>query len=357
MGDGLRIAQIAPVAAPVSVDTGQSIEQLVSLLTEELVRRGHDVTLFATGDSRTSATLHSVYSRGYFDDPDLWDWRFHEMMNAAAAFERAHEFDLIHSHCYYFALPFTRLVSTPILHTDHVNLGLDVPAAYRRYPEVRVAAPSVSHSRQMSGVSTTVIHHGIDIDAFPFMPNRGDYLLFLGRMEPEKGPVGAVRAAGAVGLPLILAGPPSDYFYEEVAPLVDGVGVSFVGPVGSERRNQLLAGAAALIFPIQAPEPFGLVMIEAMACGTPVAAIPLGAVAEIVDPGVTGFLADDADSLPAAIRSCLSLDRRTVREAARRRFHYHRMVDEYEQLYASIASSPHQGWHRSPTRPASSSVA
>jgi glycosyltransferase involved in cell wall biosynthesis len=336
--DQLRIAQIAPVAAPVSSDTGQSIEQLVHLLTEELVLRGHDVTLFATGDSRTSAALQSVYPRGYFDDPDLWDWRFHEMMNAAAAFERAADFDLIHSHCYYFALAFTRLVGVPILHTDHVNLGVDVPAAYRRYPEVHVVAPSLSHSRQMSGVKTTVIHNGIDVDSFPFSSRRGDYLLFLGRMEWDKGPVGAIEAARDVGLPLILAGPPSDYFEEEVAPLVDDDEVVFVGSVGVQRRNELLAGAAALVFPIQAPEPFGLVMVEAMACGTPVAAISLGAVPEIVDPGITGFLADGSGSLPAAIRSCLTLDRELVRETVRKRFHYRLMVDEYERLYSSMAS-------------------
>lgn len=344
MSDRLRIAQVAPVAAPVSSDTGQSIEQHISVLTEELVRRGHDVTLFATADSQTSATLASVYLRGYFDDDDLWDWRFHETMNAAAAFERAEQFDLIHCHCYYHALPFTRLVSTPVLHTDHVNLGLDVPAAYRRYPEVHLVAPSVSHSRQMTGLSPAVIHHGIDVDAFPFSAAPGDFLLFLGRMELEKGPVAAVQAARASGLPLVLAGPPGDYFDLEVAPLVDGVEVSFVGPVGRQRRNELLAGAAALVFPIQAPEPFGMVMIEAMACGTPVAAIPLGAVPEIVDPGVTGFLAADAASVPAAIRACLTLDRRRIREVARRRFHYERMVDDYEQLYASILAAPRSGW-------------
>jgi glycosyltransferase involved in cell wall biosynthesis len=231
-----------------------------------------------------------------------------------------------------------------VLHTDHVNLGLDVPAAYRRYPEVHVVAPSVSHSRQMTGVSTTVIHHGIDVDTFPFSSRRGQYLLFLGRMEWDKGPVGAIEAARAVGLPLVLAGPPSDYYEQEVAPLVDGDEVSFVGPVDTERRNELLAGAAALVFPIQAPEPFGLVMIEAMASGTPVAAVPLGAVPEIVDPGVTGFLADDAEALPAAIRSCLTLERRDVREATRRRFHYHRMVDEYEQLYSRIVSPLRPEW-------------
>lgn len=339
----MRIAQVAPVAAPVSAETGQSIEQLMFLLIEELVRRGHEVTLFATGDSRTSATLHSVYARGYHDDPELWDWRLHEMMNAAAAFERADEFDLIHCHCYQFGLPFTRLVSTPVLHTDHVNAGSDVAAAYRRYPEVHVVAPSASHSRQMPGVTPAVIQHGIDIDAFPFSPTAGDYLLFLGRMDWDKGPVGAVSAARAAGLPLVLAGPPSDYFTSDVAPLVDGVEVRFVGAVDRERRNELLAGAAVLVFPVQAPEPFGLVMVEAMACGTPVAAIPLGSVSEIVEPGATGFLAEDVESLPEAIRSCLHLDRRRIREEAERRFHYRRMVDDHEQLYARIVAGDRAG--------------
>jgi glycosyltransferase involved in cell wall biosynthesis len=332
----LRIAQVAPVAAPVSIDAEQSIEQIMYLLIEELVRRGHDVTLFATGDSRTSAALHSLYALGYHHDDELWDWRLHETLNAAAAFERADEFDLIHCHCYQFGLPFTRLVRTPVLHTDHVNVGSDVAAAYRRYPEVRLVAPSVSHSRQMTGLTPTVIYHGVDVAAFPFSARSGDYLLFLGRMEPEKGPVEAVLAARTLGMPLVLAGPPSDHFTEEVEPLVDGVEVTFVGAVGRERRNQLLAGAAALVFPSHWQEPFGLVMVEAMACGTPVAAISAGAVPEIVDPGVTGFLANEVESLPDAIRTCLSLDRRRIRVQVERRFHYRRMVDDYEKLYARI---------------------
>jgi glycosyltransferase involved in cell wall biosynthesis len=188
----------------------------------------------------------------------------------------------------------------------------------------------------MAGLRPAVIHHGIDVEAFPFSSVAGDYLLFLGRLEQDKGPVTAVHAAREVGLPLVLAGPPSDYFTAEVAPLVDGVQVRYVGPVGRERRNQLLAGAATLVFPVTAPEPFGMVMIEAMACGTPVAAIPLGAVPEIVDPGVTGFLAADAASVPAAIESCLTLSREQVREVARRRFHYRRMVDDHERLYEQI---------------------
>jgi glycosyltransferase involved in cell wall biosynthesis len=343
VSDRLRVAQIAPVAAPVSIETGQSIEQLVYLLTEELVRRGHDVTLFATADSQTSAELHSVYSRGYHDDPDLWEWQLHEMINAAAAFERADEFDLIHCHCYQFALPFSRLVDTPVLHSDHIPGGPDAAAAYRRYPEVHLVAPSLAHARQMTGLTPAVIHHGIDVGAFPFSPARGDYLLFLGRMEEDKGPVAAIEAARAVEMPLVLAGPPSEYFTDHVAPLVDGVEVEFVGEVGRTRRNELLARAAALVFPIQWAEPFGLVMVEAMACGTPVAATPEGAVPEVIDPGVTGFLAGDVASLPEAIRSCLTLDRGRIREVAQRHFHYRRMVDDYEALYGRILASTAAG--------------
>lgn len=336
MSDRLRIAQIAPVAAPVRQRTGRSIEQVVYLMTEELIRRGHDVTLFATADSETSARLESVYRRGYCDDPDLWDWRFHEALNAAAAFERAGEFDLIHSHCYYFALPFTRLVSTPVLHTDHIIVGPDVAGAYRRYPEAHVVAPSAAHARQLPGAATSVIHHGIDVDAFsPTIRHRG-YVLFLGQMEAAKGPVLAVQAARECGLPLVMAGPAGEYYHEEVAPLVDGKQVSFVGAVGSKRRHELLAGAAALVFPVQQPEPFGLVMVEAMACGTPVAALSRGSVPEVVDPGVTGFLADAPGSLPEAIRSSLTLDRRRIRAAVERRFDYRRMVAEYEELYFRI---------------------
>jgi glycosyltransferase involved in cell wall biosynthesis len=337
VADPLRIAQVAPVAMAVEPGGGDSIEQLVFLLTEELVRRGHEVTLFATGDSRTSAQLSSVYARGYEHEPGLWDWYFHETMHAGAAFERAGDFDVIHCHDYHFALPFTRLTATPVVHTHHVEVNPDVREAYGRYPEVHLVVASEFQRSTLAGLpNITVVPHGIDTGAFPFGAQAGDYLLFLGRMIADKGPVQAVEAARALDMPLVLAGPGSEYFDAHVAPLVDGERVQYAGRVANAERNELLAGAAALLFPAVYPEPFGLVMIEAMACGTPVAATAIGAAPELIEEDVTGACADSPAALPEAVARALALDRALIRERAQRRFDYRRMVDAYEALYATV---------------------
>jgi len=336
----LRIAQLAPIAGPVRQDSQDSIEQLVWLLTEELVRRGHAVTLFASGDSETSATLHAVYPRGYEHDDSLWNYEFHEVMHAAAAFERAHQFDVIHSHVYHYALPFTRLVDTRVVHTYHTLPDPDVIRMYARYPEAHITAVSRFQCNLFCGLQRMpIIHHGVDAEAFPFNGERGDYLLFLGRLIPDKGPVEAVHIARAAGLKLVMAGPGDDYFRQHIAPLVDGGHIEYVGPVNAEQRNTLLAGAAALIYPLSAPEPFGLVMVEAMACGTPVLAYGRGAVPEIVDMGVTGYYADDLNSLVSLVPEVCSLDRARIREEAVARFGYRRMVTEYETLYSSLLAN------------------
>lgn len=334
----LRIAQIAPIAHPVRRDSRDSVEQLVWLLCEELVKRGHEVTLFATGDSTSSARLSAVYHHGYEHDDSLWDWRLHESLNAAAAFERAREFDVIHSHAYHFALQFTRLVSTPIVQTYHVEVDPDILDAYRRHPEVCVIAVSQWQRSTLSGLPrTTVIHHGIDTSSFPFSQERGEHLLFLGRMIADKGPLQAIRLARTAGLPLLLAGQATDYFQEHVHPLVDGAHVRYLGAVDHEQRNRLLAGAAALLLPLAYPEPFGLAMVEAMACGTPVIATGIGAVPEIVEPGLTGCHAPSPQALADCIPRALALDRARVRARAVERFDFTRMVDDHEALYRRVA--------------------
>ncbi len=347
----LRIAVVAPVASAVAPDSTASIEQLVWLLTEELVRRGHDVTLCATGDSRTSAARSAVYARGYEDDPELWDWQFHDTTHVAAVMERAGDFDVIHSHAYHFALPFVRLVRTPVLHTCHVMPDGDVLGVFARYPEGHVAALSAYQKSAYRGVrDVAVVPNGIDTAAFPFGPGPGEYLLFLGRMMPDKGPAEAIAVAKAAGLPLVLAGPldeDRDYFHTRVEPLVDDRAVRYVGRVGPAERNRLLAGAAALVYPVLSPEPFGLVLAEAMACGTPVLAHGLGAVPELVDDGVTGYVAADPAGLAARVPAALALDRRTIREVAAARFDYRRMVDGYEAIYRRLAA----GRRRHASRP------
>src|SRR5437016_3132035 len=317
----MRIAVVAPVAMGVQPGVGESIEQLVWMLTEELARRGHRVTLFATGDSRTSAQLRSVYARGYEDEPGLWDWYFHETMHAGAVFERAGDFDVIHCHDYHFALPFTRLTATPVVHTHHVEVNPDVREAYGRYPEVHLVVASEFQRSTLGGLpNVTVVPHGIDTGAFPFGAQAGDYLLFLGRMIADKGPIHAVEAAQALDMPLLLAGPGGDHYEADVAPLVDGDRGQYLGRISPTRRDALLAGAAALLFPAVYPEPFGLVMIEAMACGTPVLAVGIGAVPELVEPGLTGYLADSWEGLAELVAPAIELGRRTIRDRALERF-------------------------------------
>jgi glycosyltransferase involved in cell wall biosynthesis len=259
-------------------------------------------------------------------------------MHAAWALEHVDEFDVVHSHAYHFALPFGRFLATPIVHTYHVEPTPEIVRAFARFPEARLVAVSRFQRRCFAGIDNVpVVYHGIDTGAFPFGPGGGDYLLFLGRMIPDKGPLEAVRVAQAVGMPLVLAGPGGDDVEYEIEALADGRTVEFAGPVTAAERNQLLADAAALLYPIAYPEPFGLVLVEAMACGTPVAAVRLGAVPELVEEGVTGYCADSADSLAAVVPAALELDRARVRAAAVARFDYRRMVEKYEALYRRVA--------------------
>ncbi len=343
MAKRLRIAQIAPVAEAVTGEQTGSIEQLVWLLTEELVRRGHEVTLAAVGESQTSAALHAIYPRGYESDPVLWSYEFHETMNAASIMEKADDFDVIHSHVYHFALPFIRLVRTPVIHSYHILPDPDIIQVFARYPEAYVVAISEYQRGLFPGnPRTVVVRHGVRTATFPVSEKRGDYLLFLGRLMPDKGTVEAIHLARAVGMRLVIAGPEDsrspDYFPKRVEPLVDGRQVQYVGPVGLKERNDLLAGAAALVYPNQAPEPFGLVLVEAMACGTPILATGLGAVPELVRNGVTGYYAPNAAALAGRVEDALALDRQRIRQEAVERFDYQRMVDEYERIYYERAA-------------------
>jgi glycosyltransferase involved in cell wall biosynthesis len=336
----LRIAQVAPVAAPVRPGDGDSVEQIVSLLTEELVRRGHDVTLYATGNSETSARLRALHPRGYDEDDELWDWQFAEICHTGHAFEYAREHDLVHAHNYGYAIPFAPLIPTLLFDTPHVELAPEVRAGYLRRPDIQVVAVSAFQGAALEGrPNVTVIPHGIDIQAFPFAARGGDYLLFLGRMLADKGPAQAISIAQEAGMPLVLAGPLHEDYDLLAHPEIDGDRIRYVGRVGPQERNRLLAGAAALLFPVIYPEPFGVVLIEAMACGTPVIAAGLGAVPEIVTDGVTGLTAPSWQELSQLVVRAATLDRAAVRAAAEQRFDFRRMVDDHEALYRRIATA------------------
>jgi len=326
------------VALPVLPGEGESVEQLVGLLTEGLVARGHDVTLYATGNSQTSARLRSVQTRGYDEEVELWDWYRAESFNAALAFEHATDHDVIHAHDFQFALPFAGVSATPVVDTPHTEIPPEVMAAYRQHPDVHIVAVS-GYQRRLLGErsNVSVIPHGIAFEAFPFSRRSGGYLLFLGRMLADKGPAQAIWIAQAAGMPLILAGPAQDGYDVRAEAALDGERIRWVGRVDAEQRNRLLAGAVALLFPLVYPEPFGLVLLEAMACGTPVLATELGAAPEIVDHGVTGYTAPTWEGLAELVPAVATLDRATVRRMAAERFDLERMIDAHEQLYRRIA--------------------
>ena len=329
---------MAPVAAPVVPGDGESVEQLVGLLTEGLVARGHDVTLYATGDSQTSARLRSVFPRGYDEEDELWDWHRAESLHAGLAFEHAAEHDVIHAHDFHFALPFAGVTATPLIDTPHTEIAPEVLAVYRRRPDIHVVAIS-QYQRRLLGAraNTHVIEHGIPFEHFPFGERPEGHLLFLGRLIEDKGPAQAIRIAKRAGLPLVLAGPEQDGYDVGSEEELDGDQIRWVGRVDHEERNRLLAGAVALLFPVMYPEPFGLVLIEAMACGTPVLATQLGAVPEIVEQGVTGFTATAWEELADLVPVAARLDRAEVRRAAAARFDAERMIDAHEALYRRIA--------------------
>ncbi len=335
----LRIALVAPVATAVPPPRSGSIEMLTSQLAEGLVARGHAVTLFAAGDSTTSATLHATFPRGYRDDPALWSWELAELMNVAAAVERAAAFDLIHCQSEYFpmSLAFSRLVATPILHTVHYAPAEDEVSMWRRYPEAPFVAVSAAQAERLDGLRIAgTVPHGVDTDALAFQAVPGDYLLFLGRFTEGKGVVEAVEVARRAGLPLRLAAQANDYYREVVAPLVDGASIIYEGEVGGAEKAALLGGARALLYPVQKPEPFGLVLAEAMACGTPIAALDRGAVREVVDDGVTGGVFTSLEAMTAGLGHVLALDRSAVRASAVARFGLARMVTSYERIYQQL---------------------
>ncbi|HEV3062876.1 MAG TPA: glycosyltransferase family 4 protein [Vicinamibacterales bacterium] len=347
MTTSLRIAHIAPVATTIPPPKSGSVETMTSLLTEGLVARGHDVTLFATADSSTKAKLAAIYPHGYWHDENMWPWELYEMLNLAAAVERARDFDIIHYEAAYYpmSLAYARLSATPIVQTLHHSPSAAEIALWSRYPEAPFVAISHEQARLLAGLNVIdTVLLGIDTDNFTFREKPDDYLLFLGRFTEGKGVLQSIEIAKRVGMKLILAAAEDEYYREKVAPHVDGRHIVYYGEADFAAKVKLYGGARALLYPIQAREPFGLVLAEAMACGTPVAALDRGAVREVVDDGVTGLVFEDLEQMANDLSRVFNLDRRLVRERAVARFGAARMVDEYVRVYTRIVEA-HRGGH------------
>jgi glycosyltransferase involved in cell wall biosynthesis len=311
----------------------------VSLLTEGLVARGVDVTLFATADSITSARLVGTAPTGYSEDPDV-EPKVWEGLHISALFERAGEFDVVHNSFDFLPLTYSGLVETPVVTTIHGFSSERIVPVFEKYNRRGhyVAISDADRHERLDYAAT--IHHGIDMDEFSVERDPGDYLLFFGRIHPDKGTVEAIDVAERVGMPLTIAGivQDRDYFEQLVEPRVDGVRVTYVGAVGPDRRGRLLGGARALLHLVNFDEPFGFSVVESMACGTPVVASRRGSMPEIVRDGENGFLVESGEAAVAAVRAAATLDRAAVRASVEQRFDVNRMVDDYLALYRRVVA-------------------
>jgi glycosyltransferase involved in cell wall biosynthesis len=331
----VKIAMLGPIAwrtPPVSYGPW---ERVTSLLTEGLVRRGVDVTLFATGDSITGAELDAVAPHGYAEDPSM-DGRVWEALHVAHTLERSGEFDLVHNQLDWLPLAFSAQWKAPMLTTIH---GFSGPAILPAYVASTSAFISISDSDRSPDLDyLATIHHGIDARELPFVAEPDDYLVSFGRIHPDKGTATAIEIARRAGHRLVICGLMQDdrYFRDEVEPHIDGEHVVFLGAVGAEERARVLGHAVALLHPIDFDEPFGLSVVESMVCGTPVLAYRRGSMAEVIDEGVTGGIVGSIDEAVSALPAILSLNRRGVHDRAVARFGVERMVDEYLHAYETV---------------------
>jgi glycosyltransferase involved in cell wall biosynthesis len=342
----MKIAQIAPLWERVPPPAYGGIELVVGLLTDELVARGHDVTLFASGDSITSAKLESIHPQALRLDSTIKEYGIYEMLQLAHVYERAGEFDLIHSHMGCAALPYTKLTQTPTVHTLH---GVFTPDNEKMFVHAK-AQPYVSISNAQRedrlGLNcVATVYNSIDVSMHHFFPVAEEpaYLAFLGRMSPEKGPHNAIAIAKATGIPLKMAGKidPVDvaYFDREIKPQIDGVQIQFLGEADHFMKNELMGKAIATLFPITWREPFGLVTIESMAAGTPVIAMNLGAVSEIIVDGVSGYIGNTLAECIAAVAKIPAISRAGCREYVANRFGVEQMAAGYEAVYQQVLAT------------------
>jgi glycosyltransferase involved in cell wall biosynthesis len=342
----MRIAQIAPLFESVPPTLYGGTERVVAWLTDELVRRGHDVTLFASGDSRTTARLRAPVPHGLRLDPRAPDAMAAHVAALGEVAERLREFDIVHSHVDLHGLLLGRFATTPVVHTLHGRLDVHgLKEVYRVFRGAALVSISESQRAPLAGLGLNwraTVHHGLPLDSVP-VPARGaqgGYLAFLGRLSVEKGVTIAIDVAHAVGIPLRIAAKvdPADreYFETTVRPLIDGTFIQYIGEISDDEKWKFLGEAICLLFTIDWPEPFGIAAIEALACGTPVVARPFGALPEIVDDGQTGWLASSVPELADCVRRVEKIDRAHCREVVARRFSVNAMVDAYENVYRAL---------------------
>ena len=335
----MRIAQVAPLMEAVPPKLYGGSERIVAFLCQELSALGHEVTLFASGDSIVPSRLAPVWPQALRLDPSISDYLAPHMIMLEVLARRAEEFDVIHSHVDYLAYPLLRRLGVPHVTTLHGRLN--IPVLHRIYecfddvPVVSISAAQRRHLPQANYVAT--IQHGIPDRLLLPGFGAGGYVAFLGRISPEKAPDAAIRIARRAGMPIRLAAKVDkvdrDYFAEVVEPLLASSDVEFVGEIGDDRKAEFLGNAAALLFPIAWPEPFGLAMIEAMACGTPVIAFRRASVPEIVDDGMTGFIVESEAEAAEALHRAARLDRSRVRRIFEERFTARRMAEDYLNVY------------------------
>jgi glycosyltransferase involved in cell wall biosynthesis len=337
----MKIAQVPPLIEAVPPKLYGGTERVVAYLTDALVDLGHEVTLFASGDSKTKANLEPIWPRALRLDPSVHDYFAPLFMQLETVARRAHQFDVIHCHLDYFAYPILRLLGIPSVTTLHGRLDLpELPPLYKLFGDTPVVLISDSQRQPLPQANyVATIHHGLPQHLLEKGPG-GDYLAFLGRISPEKAPDAAIRIAARSGMRLKIAAKidkvDQEYFKTKIEPLLAEADVEFIGEIAEHQKNEFLGHAAALLFPIAWREPFGLVMIEAMACGTPVIAFNNGSVPEVLSDGTSGFIVNSETEAVAAVGKLRDLDRDRVRAEFDRRFTAQHMAQNYLKLYSRL---------------------
>ena len=336
----MRIAQVAPLWIPIPPYTYGGTELLVSWLTEELVKRGHEVTLFATGDSKTSARLVPVWPRS------LWRARLaapHAVFSLMyeKLLRMQNEFDIIHDHCEFYTTPLSPFLKAPVISTIHHPMYEEMVVLFKKFPKINYVTISKNQKKSAPGInSVKTIYHGLPISKYLFNSKPKDYILWLSKIIPKKGLADAVEVAKKAGEKLIISGvipkDCQDYFEYRIAPLIDGKQIQFVGAADFDKKVELFRNAKAFLFPVRRPEPFGLVVVESMATGTPVITYREGSMSEIIKDNKTGFLVNSREEMVKALKKINQIDRLACRRYVSRKFSLKKMVNKYEALYHTI---------------------